>query len=85
MARSGSYPKSHSLEQLLLMGAVSEDERRAWRVRCQRLDEFYVVFRYPDAVPEDSMREPTPDDAREALAAAKAIVSAVRDAAGQDK
>lgn len=85
MARSGTYPKSHSLEQLVLMGGVTKDERRAWRAACQRLDEFYLPFRYPDAAPADSAGEPTPEDVSEALTAAKKIVDEVQRAVGQDK
>ena len=85
MARSGSYPKSHSLEQLILMGGVREDERQAWRTACQRLDDFYLPFRYPDATPAGSMNEPTHEDASAALAAAKKIVTEIRRSVGQER
>jgi len=82
VARSGTYPKSHSLEQLLLMPGVSEDERQRWQMACRRLDEYYLPARYADALPPGAMAEPTRDEAGRALGDAKAIVEAVRERMG---
>lgn len=79
VAQSGTHPKSHSLEQLLLMPEVSDEERQAWRAACRRLDEYYLPTRYADALPPGATGEPTRDEAVRALADAKGIVEAIRE------
>ena len=76
LVRRGTYPKSHSLEQLLLFDAG--DELAAWRNRCRSLDQFYLPTRYADAVPEGAAAEPTAEEARAAVEAAEGIVADVR-------
>lgn len=82
VVRSGTYPKSHSLEQLLLMNGVSDEERQAWRAACRRLDEYYLPTRYADALPPGATGEPTSEEAGRALADASAIVQAIRERVG---
>jgi len=76
VARVGTHPKSHSLEQLLLFDR--SDELRTWRAQCRRLDQYYLPTRYADAVPESSGAEPGPDEAAQAIQDAKAIVTDIR-------
>lgn len=77
--RRGSYPKSHSLEQLLLSDPATHKELREWQGRCRNLDLFYIPTRYADALPGLlPSGEPTRADAEEVLRDAKAMVAEIR-------
>ena len=76
LARTGTYPKSHALEQLLLFD--TRDELREWRDRCRSLDVFYLPTRYPDAWPQGAFAEPAEAEARTALDVARALLADVR-------
>jgi HEPN domain-containing protein len=76
--RVGAYPKSHSLEQLLLYDATILVELTHIRESCRRLDRFYSISRYPDALPGTvSGGEPESDEADEALRDANMIIDEV--------
>ncbi len=80
--RSGTHPKGHSLEQLLSMPEVSEEERRRWRAESRRLDEYYLPTRYPDAMPPGAAAGPAREHADTALADATRIVREIRERIG---
>jgi HEPN domain-containing protein len=73
--RRGTHPKSHSLEQLLLLD--ESNELAAWMTKCTRLDAFYLPTRYADALP-DPAGEPGPGEAAEAVRDARMIVADIR-------
>lgn len=75
-ARSGTHPKSHSLEQLLLFDTTNELQQ--WQEQCRTLDQFYLPTRYADALPEGAATEPASEDGRAALEAARVLVAEVR-------
>lgn len=76
--RVGAYPKSHSLEQLLLYDAAVQADLTHVRESCRRLDRFYGISRYPDALPGTvSGGEPENDEAREALEDARVIIGEI--------
>ena len=74
VARTGTHPRSHSLERLWFSDPVVHEELRAWRERLTGLDAFYLPTRYADAVPLEA-GEPTPEEARASPEDAKAIVA----------
>jgi HEPN domain-containing protein len=76
-ARTGTHPRGHNLERLLLADAKVHAELRAWRGPCQDLDQYYLATRYADAVPEHG-DEPTREEAEKAVGDAKGIVADVR-------
>ncbi|MBI3636685.1 MAG: HEPN domain-containing protein [Candidatus Rokubacteria bacterium] len=76
LARRGTYPKSHSLEQLLLVD--TGNELVDWRDRFRILDQFYLPTRYADALPEGALEDISPDDGRDAYSTAKDFVAALR-------
>ncbi|MBI4483042.1 MAG: HEPN domain-containing protein [Acidobacteria bacterium] len=79
VARKGTYPKSHSLEALLLAYPDLDSELLPWSDRCRNLDRFYIPTRYPDALPGSlPTGEPTQKDAQEALQDAKALVNEIQ-------
>ena len=79
VARLGTHPKGHSLEQLLLYDSATQKELEGWREACRSLDRFYIPTRYADALPGLlPTGEPTRTDAEEALRDAKAIVAEIR-------
>lgn len=80
--RSGTHPKGHSLEQLLSMPEVSEEERGRWRAESRRLDEYYLPTRYPDAMPLGAAAGPAREHADTALADATRIVREIRERIG---
>jgi HEPN domain-containing protein len=78
VAKLGTHPKSHSLEEMLLCDPAME-ELKEWRSACRNLDRFYIPTRYADALPgllPDG--EPSETDAEGALRDAKAIVDQIR-------
>lgn len=84
--RRGTYPKSHSLEQLLLYDSVTHRELQKWHTQCRNLDLFYIPTRYADALPGLlPTGEPTQKDAEEVLRDAKAIVAEIRAKMGERK
>jgi HEPN domain-containing protein len=76
LARQGTYPKTHSLEDLLAFD--TSGELSEWEEPCQRLSQFYLTTRYVDALPGGVMDEISDEDARTSLAAAANIVTSVR-------
>jgi HEPN domain-containing protein len=76
LARQGTYPKTHSLEDLLAFD--SSGELSEWEEPCRRLSQFYLTTRYVDALPGGVMDETSDEDARTSLADAATIVSSVR-------
>jgi HEPN domain-containing protein len=76
LARQGTYPKTHSLEDLLAFD--SSGELSEWEEPCRRLSQFYLTTRYVDALPGGVMDESSDEDARTSLADAATIVSSVR-------
>jgi HEPN domain-containing protein len=74
--RRGTYPKSHSLGQLLLSD-VSNDLLE-WRDACQRLDLYYLPTRYADALPEGAEEDVTEEEAQAALGDARDVVADIR-------
>ena len=83
--RSGTHPKGHSLEQLLLMPEVSDEERGRWRAESRRLDEYYLPTRYPDAMPPGAAGGPAREHAETALADATRIVQEIRARTGSGR
>ena len=86
VARLGTHPKSHSLEQMLLYNPAIRDELRRWQKACRNLDRFYTPTRYADALPgllPDG--EPTDADAQNALQDAKAMLVEIRAKIGAGK
>lgn len=80
--RGGNTPRTHRLTDLmsLLGGRVREDLEG----ELLSLEGFYIPTRYPDAVP-GSLPEglPEEEDAREAVAAARKVSSAIREMPGE--
>ena len=76
LARTGEYPRTHSLEDLL--ASDTSGELSEWEEPCQRLSQFYLTTRYVDALPGGVMDETSEGDARTSLADAAAIVGSVR-------
>ena len=76
LARTGAYPRTHSLEDLL--ASDTSGELSEWEAPCQRLSQFYLTTRYVDALPGGVMDETSEEDARTSLADAAAIVGSVR-------
>ena len=76
LVRRGTYPRTHSLEDLLTFD--TSGELREWQEPCQRLSQFYLTTRYVDAVPGDVMDETSEQDALNSLADATNIVTEVR-------
>src|SRR5204862_357304 len=76
MERHRSYPRTHSLEDLLT--ADASGELRRWQGPCERLSQFYLTTRYVDALPGGVMDETSDEDARTALADATSIVTTIR-------
>ena len=76
LARRGTYPRSHSLEDLLTFD--TSGELGQWQEPCQRLSQFYLTTRYADAFPGGVMDETSDQDARTSLADATNIVTSVR-------
>lgn len=86
VARLGTHPKGHSLEQLLVFDESVRKELAGWRDRLRNLDRFYLPTRYPDALPGLlPTGEPTRGDAEEALRAARAILSEIKTKIGGRK
>lgn len=82
--RKGTYPRSHSLEQLLLYDPATHGELRKWQAQCRNLDLFYIPTRYADALPGLlPTGEPTPEDAQGALRDAKAMVAEIQGKMGR--
>jgi HEPN domain-containing protein len=61
LTRHGTYPRTHSLEDLLVFD--TSGELNEWEEACQRLSQFYLTTRYIDAVP-GVMDEISGEDAR---------------------
>ena len=76
LARQGTYPRTHSLEDLLAFD--TSGELSEWEEPCQRLSRFYLTTRYVDALPGGVMDETSDEDARTSLADATNIVTSVR-------
>lgn len=86
VARVGTHPKSHSLEQMLIYNSSVHQELRNWQAACRRLDLYYIPTRYADALPgllPDG--EPSETDAEGAVRDAKAIVGEIRQGIGGSK
>ena len=76
LARRGTYPKSHSLEQLLLSDL--SNDLLEWRAACRRLDMYYLPTRYADALPEGAEEEVTQEEAQASLKDARDVVADIR-------
>ena len=76
LVRRGTYPRTHSLEDLLAFDTSGELDE--WQEPCQRLRQFYLTTRYVDALPGGVMDEMSNEDARMSLDDAEAIVASVR-------
>jgi HEPN domain-containing protein len=76
LSRQGTYPRTHSLEDLLAFD--TSGELSEWEEPCQRLSQFYLTTRYVDALPGGVMDETSNEDARTSLADATNIVTSVR-------
>jgi HEPN domain-containing protein len=76
LVRQGTYPRTHSLEDLLAFDTSGELDE--WEEACQRLSQFYLTTRYVDALPGGVMHEISDEDARASLAEAVNIVTSVR-------
>ena len=74
--RTGTYPRTHSLEDLLAFDTAGELDE--WEESCQRLSQFYLTTRYVDALPGGVMDETSDEDARTSRADATNIVTSVR-------
>jgi len=76
LVRQGTYPRTHSLEDLLVYD--TSGELSEWEESCRRLSQFYLTTRYVDALPGGVMDEISGEDARASLADATNIVTSVR-------
>ena len=76
LVRRGTYPRTHSLEDLLVYD--TSGELSEWEESCRSLSQFYLTTRYVDALPGGVMDEISDEDARTALADATNIVTSVR-------
>ncbi|MFH0800233.1 MAG: HEPN domain-containing protein [Pseudomonadota bacterium] len=76
VAMGRSYPKSHSLAELLKK--LPELKLDAWRVSIMIIDGYYVPLRYPDAAPGmKSSGPPNGKEAKDALDTAEEVFGAV--------
>lgn len=83
-ARTGTYPKSHVLEELLLFHPQTREDLRNWRDACRELDAFYIPTRYPDALPGllPSGDDPSEADGARAVQNASGILEDIRHSLG---
>lgn len=78
LSRTGEYPKTHLLRELLSLCDLADPEFRQWIDDCHFLDRFYRSTRYPDA-PPGSLPEgdPVQEDAQRAVGIAGRLVGFV--------
>lgn len=78
LSRTGEYPKTHLLRELLSLCDLADPEFRQWIDDCHFLDRFYRSTRYPDA-PPGSLPEgdPTREDAQRTVDIAGRLVGFV--------
>jgi HEPN domain-containing protein len=76
--RTGKYPKTHLLRELLSLCDLADPEFRQWVEDCHFLDRFYRSTRYPDAPPGSlPERDPTREDAQRTVGIAERLVQFV--------
>lgn len=79
LARLGTSPRGHSLEELLLRHPATHGQLAGYRDQVRALDAFYIPTRYPDAMPGMLPEgEPQRRDAESALQNAESILAAIR-------
>jgi HEPN domain-containing protein len=83
LARVGTSPKGHALEQLLDFNPEVHEQLKDVREMLRQLDQFYLPTRYADAVPDLLAAEPSAEEARTAMANARTLVSRIRDLIGE--
>ncbi len=79
IASGEATPHTHKLVDLLLM--IRDSQLEKMRPQLQRLDQFYLPTRYPDALP-GTLPEGLPNerDAKTALETAQEVLKMVQDA-----
>jgi HEPN domain-containing protein len=83
LAKIGTSPKGHSLEQLLYFSPEVHEQLKECRARRRDLDQFYLSTRSADAVPDLLAAEPSAEEARTSITDAKNLVSRIRDLIGK--
>ena len=78
LAKVGTSPKGHSLEQLLYFNPEVHERLKDLRMRLRELDQFYLPTRYADAVPDLLAAGPSAAEALTAIANARTLVSRIR-------
>lgn len=77
-AKGRSYPRIHKVVELAALCVELREPLAPLNTLLKIVDEFYVPTRYPDAMPGNlSTGLPSEQDAREALAAAEAVLKIV--------
>ena len=83
VSKKGSYPKTHSLIQLLHLCRMEDSGFEDLAEHCELLDQFYVATRYPDApIGTGPAGSPSRLDAQETMSAATSIRAFVQSRIG---
>lgn len=76
--KSKNIPKVHSLAQLLTLCAEIDIDFENIRTACVKLDDYYILTRYPDALPGILPEGlPSEDDAQKAISTLEEVIDIV--------